>query len=639
MTTQTDLATTLWHEERQHFRPPDRRSVSEWCDDYRVLDPLNCSLPGKWRTDFTPYLRGIMDAFNDHRCRDLVLMGGTQWGKTEAAINCLLWSAVEDPAPTLFVLPSQGDAESFAARRLRQALEHCDATKRMRGQNIDWKASEIALGSMVLYMGWSNSPSRLASRSVGRVFFDEVDKYPRFSGREADPISLGSERLRWWTDSKRWISSTPTTTEGYIWQFWEQSDQRWFYCPCPFCGHFQRLTFTPTTLVWPKEERDPVRIREHRLASYVCEACERSIPDDDQHKRRMLAGGVWCPEGGTIRADGTIAGVRTDAATRGFHVNALYSPVLTWSDVAAKFLESKDDVRSLMNFHNSWLGWPWVERSAETTIEAVRNKTAHQPREVVPAQAMLLTAGVDVQKNCLYYTIRAHWAGERSQTIEYGILDSFRSLSTLLMVRDWTGEDGRKHALRLVCIDSGYRTDEVYAFCLEWPDRARPIKGFDRRAVPIQSFSVERSWQGRAGGLLMWGLDTSYFKDKLTRKIHAQLGAAASWSVHAEPADEYLAHLTSEHRVLVRRAKGDMQEAWRPRPGGGPNHWLDCEVYQEAASDMLGLYAIRDAEQQQAMQAAHAKSTQAAERASKETVSRLLDRSRVQRGSFIRRRR
>ena len=51
------------------FRPPERITVSEWADKNRILDGANCAIPGKWKTSFTPYLRGIMDAYSDPRCR------------------------------------------------------------------------------------------------------------------------------------------------------------------------------------------------------------------------------------------------------------------------------------------------------------------------------------------------------------------------------------------------------------------------------------------------------------------------------------------------------------------------------------------------------------------------------------------
>jgi phage terminase large subunit GpA-like protein len=54
--------------------------------------------------------------------------------------------------------------------------------------------SRIELDTMDVYTGWAGSPQSLGSRTCRYVRFDEVDKYPPFAGREADPISLGKER-------------------------------------------------------------------------------------------------------------------------------------------------------------------------------------------------------------------------------------------------------------------------------------------------------------------------------------------------------------------------------------------------------------------------------------------------------------
>lgn len=602
---------TLWPEELEFFRPPTQLTVSEWADEHRRLDSENNSVPGRWRTDFTPYLRGIQDAYGDPRCREIVLMGSTQWGKTESEVNMLLWTIAEDPVPTLFVLPTEELVKSFGARRLRVAIENCKPTNALRtGRKVDWTSHELALGGMVLYLAWANSASRLAMRSIGRLFMDEVDKYPPFAGREADPISLATERLRWWkAQSKRVLSSTPTLESGYIWQAWLESDRRWYHVPCPFCATFQPLRFGRDTVRWPDEERDPVRIAEHRLAWYVCVKCQRPIPDDGTHKTRMLADGVWVPDGGRVDRKGRVVGARLDGPTRGFHVNALYSPMLTWSEVAAEFLRSRVEIGRQMNFQNSWLGWPWVEKSAETDVEKLKQRVIELPRGVVPGDAICLTAGVDVQKHGLYYVVRATSPGGRTHVVEYGIVDDFDRLELAVLARTFpvAGDASRNEQVRLACIDSGYRTDEVYQFCLERSDRCRPVKGFQSRAVPVSTFKIERSWSGQAGGLLLWALDTGFFKSKLHRKFQKLLGRSDSWSVHHDPAEEFLEHLTSEHLVLVRKKRSQqVSEEWRRKAHGGPNHWLDCEVYAEAADQMLGLYAIQDPETLERIRAASA---------------------------------
>lgn len=632
-----ELSELLWPEERAALRPPERFTVSEWADRHRVLDPMHCARPGPWRTDFAPYLRGILNAYGNATVREIVLMQSTQVAKTESLLNMLLYTIDQDPAPTLFVLPTEDDVVSFGARRLKSAIEYAPRVRAHRTRwAADWKSHELGFDQMVLYLGWSNSPAKLASRSIGRLFMDEVDKYPAFSGKEADPISLASHRLRWYPDSTAVYASTPTTADGYIWQRWLNSNQQWYHVPCPFCGFFQRLTFSRETVVWPDDERDPEKIQAGRLASYVCEDCEKPIPDDDDHKSRMLLDGVWCPEGGKVNRRGKVTG--TDAvasAVQGFHVNALYSPVLSWSEVAAEFLRTKDSEATLLDFTNGWLGWPWMEKATELTTDAVAARAIDIQQGFVPAEAVVLTAGVDVQQHELYFALRAHGVGQRSVTILAGTVETFAELAVVLFhtAYPFIGDESRSLPVRLACIDSGYRTDEVYLFCADFPDVARPIKGHQRRVVPVSPTRIERDWIGKAGGLQLWNLDVGYFKDKLARHMSADLGTPGCWNVHANPEEAYLLQMTSEHKGFVRsRTTKRVTQEWSKKRGSGANHWWDCEVYNQAAADMLGVYTLRDDVTEEGVQ-----TYQAARQTTTPTRSRLAERKRV-RGNLAERR-
>ena len=67
----------------------------------------------------------------------------------------------------------------------------------------------------------------------------------------------------------------------------------------------------------------------------------------------MMLAGKWTPE------------IKTRTRHKGFWINSLYSPWLTWSDIAAEFLKSKDYIELLMNFVNSWLAEVWEEKIEE----------------------------------------------------------------------------------------------------------------------------------------------------------------------------------------------------------------------------------------------------------------------------------
>ena len=46
------------------LKKPEKLTVSQWAEKYRILDESS-NFSGQWSNDITPYLVGIMDAFND----------------------------------------------------------------------------------------------------------------------------------------------------------------------------------------------------------------------------------------------------------------------------------------------------------------------------------------------------------------------------------------------------------------------------------------------------------------------------------------------------------------------------------------------------------------------------------------------
>lgn len=69
--------------------------------------------------------------------------------------------------------------------------------------------------------------------------------------------------------------------------------------------------------------------------------------------------------------------------------------------------------------------------------------------------------------------------------------------------------------------------------------------------------------------------------------------------MHREPSEEYLAQVSSEHKVLVRdKTRGGMKEEWVVKPGAYANHWLDAEVYALVAAEMLGVQHLKSEEEE-----------------------------------------
>lgn len=560
------------------LKPPEKMTVSQWADKYRIIPAGTSNQPGRWKTSKTPYLKGIMDAFSDDRIEEIVFIKPTQVGGTESILNILGYIVDQDPSSTLVVYPSDTLAEDISKNRIQPMLR---ATKPLaeKFREDDSKLLALQFDNMYIPLTGANSAASLSSKPIRFVLLDEVDKYPPRSGggKEADPISLARERTNTFSYNKKiFITSTPTLKMGAIWREWEScTRQLFFYVPCPHCGRMQRLRFHQ--LKFPKEGSKTER---SAAAYYECPYCQGKISDADKH--RMLQLGQWMNEGET-------EGTRVSPKKTGFALNAIYSPWLSFADVAYKWLDAQGDQEKMQNFVNSWLGEPWEDIGSTAGAQKVLDNRGVYTRGMVPDWAQIITCGVDVQQNCLYYTVDAWGQGKKIYNIDHDCIPGV-DFNTLWDVINQTYYDanGRDWYIDLALIDSGDQTDQVYDFCYVHNPLTVPVKGSSTPIPARYRVSAIQREGSAARGMNLIICDGSYYKTMIYAKINAVDG---SWQVFDGVDQEYCEQITNEHKVFERK-NGVGSWVWRPKTSGAPNHYLDCEVYAACAADLLGAFAL-----------------------------------------------
>lgn len=581
--------------EKQAWKPPERLTVSEWADKYRIMDSKTSAFPGKWRTDRTPYLREVMDQYNNPEVEEIVFCCSSQVGKTETLLNIQGYIIDQDPNPALIVYPTLTLAEFASENRIMPMVDLAPTLK----EKYDARASarlELQFNGMYLVLSGANSAASLASRPVRYVLFDEVDKFPAMTGKEADPISLAKERTKTFYNRKHFMTSTPTIELGAIWQeLMSCAVVKQYHVPCPHCGHYD--TFQLKNIKWPEQlSDDPQKVRD--VAYYVCAECGGII--EDKYKAEMLRHGEWRPmvytkDGTWESADYPEGRIRKV----GYHLNAIYSPWLTFGDVGSQFLNSKDFPEKLRNFINSWLGEPWRDKASILKSDIVLEKQAGHERGQMPDDALMLTAGVDIQLDHMWYEIRA-W-GERvtSWLVDYGVCETWDDLEEILFKRRYRNSQGQEFMVSLAGIDTGYRTDEVYEFCSYYPNVAKPIKGASNRLTA--PYNLSRIDKGKFQGLMLYNIDTHYFKDFIHGRLRKEPDELGSWSVFKDCPREYAEHITSEQKVITQdRRTGRTKEEWLPISSHAANHLLDCAVYSAAVAEIGNVrYLRKQAIQQQ----------------------------------------
>lgn len=567
--------TAYQQEALSYLKPPENITVSQWADKYRILDAKTSAMPGPWRTEQTPYLKGIMDEFNNHETEEIIYVKPTQVGGTECLQNMVGYIIQQDPSPTMIVYPTETLAKSISENRIQPMLKAAPTLNKRYKENESLDL-ELQLDGMYLTLVGSNSPSSLASKAIRYLFLDEVDKYPGASRKEADPISLAKERTKTFHNRKIFITSTPTLKTGHIWKAKEDADiEKHYFVPCPHCGKYIELKWSQIT--FPNEDGMSFADRAE-FANYVCQECGCIITDQD--KPKMLKYGEW-----RVVKENTKF-VRKVV----FWMNTLYSPFVRFSEIVKEFLTSKDDPEKLQNFVNSWLAEPWEDTKLKTNADLVLERQTEIDEFIVPAWAKLLTAGVDVQENCLYWTIRAWGNYLTSQNIAHAQAYSFQEIERVMNL-EYKMEDGTPMVVALALIDSGNDADDVYDFCAGNSDWALPSKGASNPMLSHYKLSKINKAESRAYGMNLVLVDTGKYKDMIAGRMKKKNGSG-SWMVFSGCDREYAEQVTAEHKVNVKTNNGKIKQEWVQKASHAANHYLDCEVYAMAAADVLGVRTL-----------------------------------------------
>jgi phage terminase large subunit GpA-like protein len=557
---------------------------------------MSAGASGPLLLDRTPYMREILRAARDPEVEEMSLCFAAQSSKTLCCQIIVLFHLFEDQWPCLHVAPRETDAKSMSVDRYQAIINASPKLAvRVSPHKKDMTAEVIRIDGNPLNFAWSNSPASLASRSICILILDETDKYEMFSGREADPISLAKERTLTFSGRKIIKASTPTTETSYIWREFMEGDRRRFHVPCVHCGKYQILVMGTREIglpgiKWPADVHDPEDVLDNALAWYECARCGDKLRDLDLP--RMLAQGHWVPECQTIDDDGVIHGRPPPKRRLSYHLPRMYSPWAnaSYSHVAAEFLRSAHHTNKLMNFRNSWQAEIWQERVNELKDAHLRARRGAYRSGTVPDGAQIMTAGVDVQLDHLWYVIRAWGPNLESWLVRCGRCENFEHLHQILLQSQYfrgTGATRMPVPLRLVCIDCGFaeRKDEVIWFSRLYS--CQPIRGADNLKSSVVYGKITDTARNEHPLIT---LEVPHFKGRLHRMIK---DSPPNWHLPADIDEQYYDQMTKEQRILeVSKRTGRAIYIWKKPFSNAANHLFDCEVYALAAAEVLDLEHI-----------------------------------------------
>jgi phage terminase large subunit GpA-like protein len=371
--------------------------------------------------------RAPMQDATDMTVESVTMMCASQIIKTTVLENLIGYFIAIDPAPILLVQPTEELAKSFSEERLSPMIRDCPSLAgkvhetRSRDSGNKQLFKKFPGGNIALV--GANAPAGLAGRPRRVVLLDEVDRYPASAGKEGDPCALAIRRTESFWNAVIYLTSTPTIKGiSRIEAAFEQTDKRRWFCPCPECGHHQHLKWSQ--VLWGKERLASLK-RWHTQPSaerpgtkpatrqtsgtnpnpdcpetptdgsdaiYECESCHAHLTDTQ--RLAMVLAGEW-------RATAPFHG------KRGYHLNGIASPFKhkkgfrnRLHQMVAGFLEAKRGGReTYKTWVNTFLAETFEEESEKIDLAPLLERGEDYHPKNLPAAVILVTAGVDIQKD------------------------------------------------------------------------------------------------------------------------------------------------------------------------------------------------------------------------------------------------
>lgn len=599
----------------------------EWGAANRTYPPSS-GMPGPRDPRVTPYMIEFMRTVARGNIKLVVFACGAQMGKTEGLLDIIGERFDKRPAPVLYVGPSKDFNTDQFEPRLMGLLDEAPtlAAKVARGKRM--KKTRKVIAGVPLRLAHAGSSTALKSDPAALALVDEYDEMLKNVKGQGDPLGLVRHRGDTYADFVTAVTSTPSKgaseiekdeksklefwkrmepddIQSGIWRLFQQGTMYHWAWPCPSCDGYFIPRFSCLRWDSREDELKTTPSEAKATAHLVCPHCGGVV--DDSQKEAMNDKGVFVAPGQIVGANGVVKGSpRNDGGIASFWVSGLASPFVTFGERAEEYLTAvrmgdPDRIQSAVNaafgelFSVSGTG----DAPAWSEVHEKAIESDYSFGEL-PTGAIHLVLTADVQKNQIYYVIRAWGPRATSWLVARDVLHGETTEDPVWTdLADLLTSPHFGLPLRLAFIDSGFRpgkreelpVNKVYEFCRRFPRLVRPTKGASSAMrVPLILSKIEVTPKGKQAkyGLELVRLDTDHWKAWVHERIRWPADQPGAWHLPMDVGEDYCRQLISEARI--RRPSGRHQWIQTSKA----NHYLDCEAMQAAAAYLLNVQRIPD---------------------------------------------
>lgn len=564
---------------------PPLRNCSDWATQHRIITAQNAE-PGNYKIERVPYLYEPSQAVIDPRYNEIVILKASQMGMSEFLLNIIGQVFFDNPSPVAYVCPNRKLAKSISVERFMGMARNCpELFAKIKGGE-DSEMFEKFIGGAPLRFTWSSSATECASHPYKYVLIDEVDRMVSDAGGEGNPIELFFSRLATFLGAKMISVCSPTIVgASAIGSRYESGTKHVWNIRCISCGNY-----IPPSLSIVKWENSIKNIKERSFTAHIpCERCKKKLYNADIKNKDVVASSKYIAKGQYVDNRDEIVGEVEANEVASFKVSGICSPWNRLEKLVYRFLKANtlktNRIKSVQVVVNTGFGELFEIQGESVDYKELYRLKSNYEQFFVPSSTIAVIAGVDVQGDCVKYSVRA-FLKEESFLIDYGVVvGSYNNSKTWDKLEEvlncyYEGEEkedgnARKYYISHAFIDSGFKPHFVYRFCKRNPAKFIPVKGVDKQHMPIVLTKVETTIEKKRHRLTLMKVWDDFFKGIIKDNIEKIDSEICFWFC-CNVSDLYLKEIVAEQLIIE-----DDTVEWIKK---GINDYLDCEKYIQAGA-------------------------------------------------------
>lgn len=556
------------------------------------------------------YITEPLNTFSDDQTTDVVLVFGSQTGKTGMLMAGMAYMLQNSPGRAIWVMPSIELARTFSRTRWQAMLRASSCTAKLiptGAKRHAFKTLEQVIGSSIVNFAGSNSPGSISSNPCRYVIQDEVDKFNVGTKGEADASDLADQRAKRFSNPKRIKTSTPTLQRGLIWQAFLKGDQRRYFVPCPHCNKevvfawSKEFTVLQKTGVeayvkWSPEAKNQDGSWNYaeveRTAHFECPHCAGKITEE--HKTRCIREGVWR------------ATAKSPVNSKSYHLSSLYatSSQTSVGKLAVKFIQAKRSLLGLQGFINGDLAEPFEGQQSSTK----RRDDMIKSMDTGEDWRRLMTFDCQAKAPHFWFIVNAYSKTGDVHTVDAGNCDTWDELRAV--------QERNKVVNIAVMGDSGFgaKSDaDVYRNCARFCETIQGQNGKYSCVgwMPSKGFPAYKRWRDKDGNTQPWYIRevdpyggtsdsgqatiglfefSGYFFEDILEELRTPK-KDCKWTVEETVStDEFWQHMDSKMKVAKQKRNGAIFYDYEKKSESWPDHIRDCMVMNISLAYYIGIF-------------------------------------------------